>query len=126
MKYLTLDICSKQVVKYIIDFFKIIVYPIKEFGEQKMICVCDDCMTFFNAVEGRTDCAYCKSNNIRQATEKEELEYYRNHSSLAVEIQRYVLVDTGYGPKGWYIDLDDKATVSYTLYLNHRYSKRIN
>lgn len=84
-----------------------------------MICVCDDCMTFFNAVEGRTDCAYCKSHNIRQATEKEELEYYRNHSSLAVEIQRYVLVDTGYGPKGWYIDLDDKATVGSTVEVDY-------
>ena len=45
-----------------------------------MICVCDDFMTFFNTVEGRTVCAYCKSHNIRQSTEKGELEVRQSKS----------------------------------------------
>ena len=47
------------------------------YGVQKMICVCDDRLNVFKSGEGQTDCSYCKSHNIRQATEKEELEYYR-------------------------------------------------
>ncbi|MBQ6979546.1 MAG: hypothetical protein IJQ07_02765 [Clostridia bacterium] len=84
-----------------------------------MICVCDNCLSVFKVMEGKTDCAYCKSHNIRQATEKEELEYYRKHSDLAVEIQRYVLVETIHGPMGWYVDLDDKVTEGSSVIVDY-------
>lgn len=84
-----------------------------------MICVCDNCLGVFKVIDGKSDCAYCKSHNVRKATEKEELEYYRNHSDLAIEIQRYVLVYTGFGPAGWYIDFDDKATIGSTVEVDY-------
>ena len=49
---------------------------------------------------------------MRTATEKEELEYYRNRKEFVTEIKRYVLVAVPYSDKpAWYIDNEDKATV---------------
>ena len=76
-----------------------------------MIYTCGECLYTFMEREECEQCPDCGKKNVRQATEKEELEYYRNRAEFATEIKRYVLVETIYGPAGWYIDEEDKATV---------------
>jgi len=56
-------------------------------------------------------CPNCGKKTIRQATEKEELAYYRTRAEFSTETRRYVLVETIYGPAGWYIDEEDKTTI---------------
>lgn len=73
----------------------------------------------FNVNEKCNQCPDCGKNNVRQATEEEELEYYRNRAEFATEIKRYVLVKTIYGPAGWYIDEEDKATVNSTVEVDY-------
>ena len=76
-----------------------------------MIYTCDACLYTFTEQDGCAQCPDCGKKNVRQATEKEELEYYRNRAEFVTEIKRYILVETIYGPPGWYIDEEDKATV---------------
>ena len=61
--------------------------------------------------DGCEGCPNCGKKTIRQATEKEELAYYRTRAEFSTEIRRYVLVETIYGPAGWYIDEEDKTTI---------------
>ena len=61
-----------------------------------MIFTCDDCFYTFAEKENCVQCPDCGKKNIRQATEKEVLEYYRNRTEFTTEIKRYVLVATPY------------------------------
>ena len=57
---------------------------------------------------------------IIRATEKEELEYYRNRAEFTTEIKRYVLVATPYSmTPSWYMDPNDKATVGSTVEIDY-------
>ena len=55
-----------------------------------------DCCYTFIEKEDCGQCPDCGKKNIRRATEKEELEYYRNRAEFTTEIKRYVLVATPY------------------------------
>ena len=69
---------------------------------------------------GCEQCPDCGKKTIRVATEKEELEYYRNRAEFTTEIKRYVLVATPYSmTPSWYIDLDDEATVGSTVEIDY-------
>ncbi len=76
-----------------------------------MIYTCEDCLYTFIGQGECEQCPDCGKKTIRQATEKEELEFYRNRAEFTTEIKRYVLVETMYGPAGWYRDEEDKVTV---------------
>ena len=76
-----------------------------------MIYTCEECLYTFIGQDGCERCPDCGKKSVRQATENEELEYYRNRAEFVTEIKRYVLVETMYGPAGWYIDEEDKVTV---------------
>ena len=77
-----------------------------------MIYTCKKCLYTFSGDEGCSQCPDCGKMTVRTATEKEELEYYRNRQEFATEIKRYVLVGF-YGAKSgsWYIDESDSVTV---------------
>ena len=85
-----------------------------------MIFTCDDCYYTFIEKEDCGQCPDCGKKNIRRATEKEELEYYRNRAEFITEIKRYVLVATPYSmTPSWYIDPEDKATVGSTVDIDY-------
>lgn len=78
-----------------------------------MIYTCDACLYTFIEQDECDQCPDCGKKNVRQATEKEELEYYRNRAEFKTEIKRYVLVSVGVSDRpGWYIDPEDRATVN--------------
>lgn len=77
-----------------------------------MVYTCEKCLYTFSAAEGCCQCPDCGKMTVRTATEKEELEYYRNRQEFATEIKRYVLVAVPYSDRpAWYIDEEDTATV---------------
>ena len=77
-----------------------------------MIYTCEKCLYTFSEKEGCNQCPDCGKMSIRVATEKEELEYYRNRKEFTTEIKRYVLVSVPYSDRpAWYIDEEDRATV---------------
>ena len=76
-----------------------------------MVYTCEKCLYTFLEDEGCTQCPDCEKKTIRIATEKEELEYYRNRKEFATEIKRFVLVAVPYSDKpAWYLDEEDRAT----------------
>ena len=85
-----------------------------------MIYTCEECLYTFMGQDGCEQCPDCGKKNIRQATEKEELEYYRNRAEFITEIKRYVLVATPYSmTPSWYIDPEDKATAGSTVEIDY-------
>ena len=63
---------------------------VKFIVEGKMIYTCEECLYTFMRQDGCEQCPDCGKKSIRQATEKEELDYYRNRAEFAIEIKRYV------------------------------------
>ena len=49
---------------------------VKFIVEGKMIYTCKSCLYTFMEQDGCGQCPDCGKKNVRQATEKEELEYY--------------------------------------------------
>ena len=81
-----------------------------------MVYTCEKCLYTFLEDEGCTQCPDCGKKSIRAATEKEELEYYRNRKEFMTEIKRFVLVAVPYSEKpAWYLDEEDKATKGSTV-----------
>ena len=70
--------------------------------------------------DGCEQCPDCGKKSVRRATEKEELEYYRNRAEFKTEIKRYLLVNVPYSDRpSWYIDTEDKATVGSIVELDY-------
>ena len=81
-----------------------------------MVYTCEKCLYTFLESEGCTQCPDCGKIAIRIATEKEELEYYRNRKEFMTEIKRFVLVAVPYSDKpAWYLDEEDRATTGSTV-----------
>ena len=93
---------------------------VKFIAEEKMIYACEECLYTFMRQDGCEQCPDCGKKSIRQATEKVELEYYRNRAECTTEIKRYVLVAMPYSmTPSWYIDPEDKATVGSMVEIDY-------
>ena len=85
-----------------------------------MIYTCENCRYTFSADNGCEQCPDCGKKKVRTATEKEELEYYRNRKEFMTEIKRYVLVAVPCSEKpAWYVDEEDMATVGSTVEVDY-------
>ena len=85
-----------------------------------MVYTCEKCLYTFLEDEGCSQCPDCGKKSIRAATEKEELEYYRNRKEFTTEIKRFVLVAVPYSDKpAWYLDEEDRATVGSTVEVDY-------
>ncbi len=85
-----------------------------------MVYTCENCLYTFLEDEGCTQCPDCGKKAIRVATEKEELEYYRNRKEFTTEIKRFVLVAVPYSDKpAWYLDEEDKVTKGSTVEVDY-------
>ena len=91
-----------------------------------MIYTCENCLYTFSADDGCEQCPDCGKRKVRTATEKEELEYYRNKKEFTTEIKRYVLVAVPCGVRpAWYLDEEDTVTAGSIVAVNYGVYKNI-
>ena len=91
-----------------------------------MVYTCEKCLYTFLDDEGCTQCPDCGKKAIRIATEKEELEYYRNRKEFMTEIKRFVLVAVPCGERpAWYLDETDKVTVDSKVKVEYGVYKNV-